>query len=274
MIAFAVPIAYVPHGLYWDTVDPYHYIRVQAGDADREIPLVGGEDHRVGQGDPETHFPRLEAWVRARFPKAGEIVSTWSGQIQEPHDGMAYIGHLPGHANVYVVTGDSGNGLTHGAVAGILLPKLIQNRKHPWSRVYAPSRTRLHALGKLATEAAKSNAPYADWLRGGEVETIDEIPPGHGARIRKGVHLLAVYKDDQGQCHVSNAKCTHLGGAVHWNQVEKSWDCPAHGSRFDCKGRVINGPAISDLGEPPANIEAPTGIPEPVVTDQPFPARG
>ncbi len=257
MVALEIPAGYVPHGLYWDTLDPYHYIRVQGGNDGVETLLCGGEDHRVGQADPELRLRVLEAWAREHFPLAGNRVATWSGQIQEPHDGMAYIGELPGHQNVFVVTGDSGNGLTHGAVAGLLLPHLIQHRKHPWSRVYSPSRSRLHALGTMAAEAAKSNAPYADWVRHADVHGIDEIRPGHGATIRKGVHVLAVYKDHHGQCHAMNAKCPHLGGVVHWNEVEKSWDCPVHGSRFDCNGRVMNGPAIGDLGEAPANIEAP-----------------
>lgn len=274
MLAFDIARGYVPHGLYWDTVEPYHYVRVQSGEGGRDILLVGGEDHRVGQADPERQFPKLEAWARASFANAGPVVASWSGQIQEPHDGMAYIGALPFHENTYVVTGDSGNGLTHGAVAGLLLPHLIQNRKHPWTRVYAPNRTRLHALGVFASEAAKSNAPYADWVRGADVETIDDIAPGHGATIRKGLHVLAVYKDERGQCHSMNARCTHLNAVVRWNEVEKTWDCPAHGSRFDCRGRVLNGPAIGNLTEPPAHIEAPTAaIPEPV-GDTPYPVRG
>jgi glycine/D-amino acid oxidase-like deaminating enzyme/nitrite reductase/ring-hydroxylating ferredoxin subunit len=270
MLAVDVPRDYVPRGLYWDTLDPYHYIRVQASPdrSDREILLVGGEDHRVGQGEPERQFRTLERWLREHFADAGEVITRWSGQIQEPHDGMAYIGALPGHERVFVVTGDSGNGLTHGAVAGLLLPQLIQTRKHPWSRVYAPNRTRLHALGRFAAEAAKSNAPYSDWVRGGDVAGLDQIAPGSGATVRKGLHVLAVYRDERGQCHVKNAKCTHLGAVVRWNEVEKSWDCPAHGSRFSCTGELMNGPAVSGLGEAPANIEAPTPeLPELAVSD-------
>jgi glycine/D-amino acid oxidase-like deaminating enzyme/nitrite reductase/ring-hydroxylating ferredoxin subunit len=268
VVALAIPNEYLPHGLYWDTLDPYHYIRVQAGDDGREILLVGGEDHRVGQSDPEIHFPRLEAWARERFPDCGAAVATWSGQVQEPSDGMAYIGRLPGHPNLYVVTGDSGNGLTHGTVAGLLLPSLIQNRAHPWKGIYAPNRSRLRAPVELAKEAMHSNVPYVDWMRGGDVESLDEIRPGHGATIRRGLHVIAAYKDEHGQCHLMNARCPHFNGVVRWNEVEKTWDCPVHGSRFDCEGRVLNGPASVDLGEPPEDIELPARIPEPVLGDE------
>ncbi len=268
-IAFAIERGYVPHGLYWDTEDPYHFIRVAKSDDEHEILIVGGEDHRVGQGDPEVHFPRLEAWVRARFDKAGAAVAHWSGQIQEPHDGNAYIGPLPRHDNVYVVTGDSGHGITHGVIAGLMMPSLIHQRAHPWERIYSPGRTRWHALMPMASEALKSSAPYTDWMRGGDVSSPDEIVPGHGATIRRGAHVLAVYKDEHGQCHASNARCTHLSGVVRWNEVEKTWDCPCHGSRFDAYGRVLNGPAISDLEEGP-DLEAPAQIPEPILGDEAF----
>ena len=273
VVTFDIPAGALPHGLYWDTLEPYHYVRVAPADDGRELLIVGGEDHRVGQGDPETHFPRLEAWARAHFPVLGPAVAAWSGQVQEPSDGMAYIGRLPGHPHVYVVTGDSGNGLTHGTVAGLLLPALIQERKHPWKHVYAPSRSRLRGIAELAKEAVRSNGPYVDWMRGGDVDSLDDIRPGHGATIRRGLHVLAAYKDDYGQCHLMNARCPHLGGVVRWNEVEKTWDCPVHGSRFDCEGRVLNGPAATSLGEPPENIEAPRSIPEPVFGDEPYPLR-
>jgi glycine/D-amino acid oxidase-like deaminating enzyme/nitrite reductase/ring-hydroxylating ferredoxin subunit len=272
-VAAEVPLGYVPHGLYWDTIDPYHYIRVAKGDMDREILIVGGEDHRVGQGDPQVHFPKLEAWLREHFPQAGPSVATWSGQVQEPHDGMAYIGRLPHHQHIFVVTGDSGNGLTHGVVAGLMMPTLIQGREHAWSRVYSPDRTRLNGITTMASEAAKSNAPYVDWMRGGDVDSIDDIAPGHGATIRRGLHVIAAYKDEHGQCHLKNARCTHLSGVVRWNEVEKTWDCPCHGSRFDAHGRVINGPAIADLDAAPADIESPSEIPAPVLGDEVLPLR-
>jgi glycine/D-amino acid oxidase-like deaminating enzyme/nitrite reductase/ring-hydroxylating ferredoxin subunit len=270
IVALEIPHQYIPHALYWDTLDPYHYIRVQAGDDGNEILLVGGEDHRVGQSDPEIHFPQLEAWAREHFPDCGPAVATWSGQIQEPSDGMAYIGRLPGHPNVYVVTGDSGNGLTHGTVAGLLLPALIQNQSHPWKGIYAPNRSRLRGAVALAKEVVQSNIPYVDWMRGGDVETLDDIRPGHGATIRKGLHVIAAYKDDEGQCHLMNARCPHFGGAVRWNEVEKTWDCPVHGSRFDCEGRVLNGPASVGLDAAPADIDSPAQIPEPVIGEQVF----
>src|SRR5205814_6848859 len=154
-----------------------------------------------------------------------------------------------------------------------MMPTLIRGNDHPWSRVYAPSRTRLNGLATMAAEGARSSGPYADWMRGGDVDSLDAITPGHGATIRRGLHVIAAYKDEHGQCHLKNARCTHLSGVVRWNEVEKTWDCPCHGSRFDAHGRVLNGPAIADLDAAPADIESPLQIPAPIPADDVFPLR-
>lgn len=246
VIAFDLAPGAIPHALYWDTADPYHYLRLARGTQGREVLVVGGCDHRTGQGDPAGAFAELESWVRRWIPVAGAIVTRWSGQIIEPVDGIAHIGKSPGHDNVFVVSGDSGEGLTHGTIAGVMLPELIRGNRPGWADVYDPDR-RHHALGTLVKEATQSSLPYADWLQRGDASSPDEIPPDEGAVLRRGLHLIACYRDPSGTLHERSAACPHLRGVVRWNGVEKTWDCPCHGSRFDPYGRVVNGPAPHDL---------------------------
>jgi glycine/D-amino acid oxidase-like deaminating enzyme/nitrite reductase/ring-hydroxylating ferredoxin subunit len=252
VIGARVPKHAVTTALYWDTGHPYHYIRLQPIDADHDLLIVGGEDHKSGQGEHiEAIHPRLEQWTRERFPSAGEVLYKWAGQVMEPVDSLAFIGRNPLDAdNVYVVTGDSGNGMTHGTLAGILLTDLIQGRDNPWSALYDPSRKTLRSLPKFAKEAVNMAAQYADWVTGGEVADVNEIAKDSGAVVRRGALKLAVYRDATGSCHERSAVCPHLGCIVQWNPAEKTWDCPCHGSRFDKFGTVINGPANVDLLEP------------------------
>ena len=253
IVAFDIAAGAIPHGLYWDTADPYHYLRVTEGEDGREVLIVGGNDHRVGQGDPIEQWLELERWARNWIPDVGEVVARWSGQVIEPADFLAHIGRSPDVDHVFVCTGDSGNGLTHGTIAGLVIPTLMRGEEHPWAGIYDPKRSHMHALGTLVAEAARSNLPYTDWLRGGDVSSVAEIEPGEGAIVRKGLHLIAAYRDEAGVCHMRSATCPHLRGVVHWNAGEKTWDCPCHGSRFDPYGRVLNGPSPKDL----ASVEEP-----------------
>jgi glycine/D-amino acid oxidase-like deaminating enzyme/nitrite reductase/ring-hydroxylating ferredoxin subunit len=236
-------------GLYWDTLDPYHYVRW----LDDETLLVGGEDHRVGQGDHALErYARLEAWVRERFRTAGEVRARWSGQILEPMDGLAFIGHSPGsHAHSYVITGDSGNGLTHAALGGLLLADLISGRSSPWAALYDPSRSvrSATALASYAQDNTRVALSYLDWVKPAEEASV-AVAPGGGAVVQRGLTKLALSADEQGVRHACSAVCPHLGGVVRWNPVERSWDCPAHGSRFSPRGALMNGPAGRDLSEP------------------------
>jgi glycine/D-amino acid oxidase-like deaminating enzyme/nitrite reductase/ring-hydroxylating ferredoxin subunit len=258
VIGARIPQGSVPRALFWDTQDPYHYVRMQnapsadgAAEAAYEVLIVGGEDHKTGQDDDaDERYARLEAWARERFPMIERIDFRWSGQVQEPADGLALIGPNPGDApHIYIATGDSGMGLTHGTIAGMLLTDLIVGRPNPWATLYNPSRrmTARGAVGELVAENLNVVAQFKEYLTGSEVEQADQIQPGEGALLRRGLGKVAVYRDETGALHERSAVCTHLGCLVAWNSEEKSWDCPCHGSRFDAYGRVIAGPANLDL---------------------------
>jgi len=248
-IAMAVASGSVPRALFWDTADPYHYVRVTTTDEGADLLIVGGEDHKTGQADDtERRFSSLADWARERFPSAREVTCAWSGQVMEPVDSLAFIGRNPNDApNVYVVTGDSGNGMTHGTIAGILLTDLITGVDHPWARLYDPSRITLRAGYEFTRENLNVAAQYADLVTPGEIASPEELAPHTGAIMRRGARKLAVYRNPQGAIQEFSALCPHLGCAVSWNDTEKTWDCPCHGSRFEATGAVINGPAITGL---------------------------
>ena len=254
VVAFRVPKGSVPDALYWDTADPYHYVRIQPmNDAASDALIVGGEDHKTAhEDDAGDRFERLEEWTRAHFPIAGERLYQWSGQVLEPHDYLAFIGKNPdGAEHVWLATGDSGMGMTHGTIAGLLLGDLLQGKEHRWAKLYDPKRLTLHhtELATLARENADVALQFADYVTPGQVHDTASIPKGEGRVIRRGVHKVAAYRDEQGTLHERSAVCTHLKCIVDWNTAEKSWDCPCHGSRFDARGTVIAGPATADLEE-------------------------
>jgi len=248
VIAGAVSADTVPDALFWDVDDPYHYVRRLGRAGDTDYLIVGGEDRRTGQTPDDAQAPlqALAEWAMRYFPGFRQVDYGWSGQILEPIDGLAYIGQDPGNDNVYVVTADSGNGMTHGTLAGPLLAALIDGQSHPWQALYAPERKRLS--GTWLSENANISLQYGDWLSAGDVATAERIDAGQGAVVRHGLHRFAIYRDEAGRLHAYSARCPHLGCSVRWNSLERSWDCPCHGSRFDpLDGRVLNGPAASGL---------------------------
>jgi len=241
----------VSRTLWWDTLDPYHYVRFgRTADDHEDILIVGGEDHKTGQDEhPEGRWAKLEQWARERYPFAGEVAFHWSGEIMEPQDGLAFIGRNPmDHDNVYVVTGDSGNGMTHGTIAGMLITDLILGRDNPWAKLYEPSRKSLRCLGTFARENLNAAAQYGDWVTSGEISSVDELKKGQGAIMRRGLKKLAVCRDESGKVHAYSATCPHLKAVVSWNSAEQTWDCPAHCSRFcGATGEFLHGPALGNL---------------------------
>lgn len=239
----------IPMALYWDTLDPYHYVRLQPLNATHDILIVGGEDHKTGQeNDMERRLHALEQWTRVYFPDAEDVLYRWSGQVFETLDGLAMIGKKPGGPDwSFIATGDSGMGMTHGTIAGMILAELVVGSFHPWAEAYDPGRFHL----KSTTEFLKENANVGmtlvkDWVKT-EIDDPEKIKPGSGAVVRKGMSKIALYRDTDGKFHACSAVCPHKGCIVQWNDGEKSWDCPCHGSRYDADGHVITGPTMKDL---------------------------
>lgn len=249
VVGLAVAANSMTRALFWDTEDPYHYLRLQKLDDGHDLLMVGGADHKTGQKeDPQSCWTTLEAWARERFPMAGAVRYRWSGQVMETLDGLAFLGADPaGAANVYIATGDSGMGMTHGTIAGLLLRDLILGRANPWADLYDPSRKPVKAAGAFAKENLNVAGQYLDWATGGDVGSADEVKPGQGAVLRRGLTKVAAYRDEQGRLHECSAVCPHLGCLVRWNGAGQTWDCPCHGSRFSTEGKVLHGPAVADL---------------------------
>ena len=249
VVAALVKKGKLPHLLLWDDGDPYHYVRLAEGsDEQHDLLIVGGADHKTGQDPhPERHYHEIESWMRERFPQAGPLAYRWSGEVLEPLDGIAYLGRNPGSNNVYVITGDSGNGMTHATIGAMLVSDLILGKQNPWLSVYDPSRKPLKEALHFIKEQANIARQYTDWVSSGDEADVGALASGEGTLIRNGLKKYAVYRDELGALHCHSATCTHLGCIVQWNSTEKTWDCPCHGSRFSAYGSVLHGPAVNGL---------------------------
>lgn len=269
VIAAPVPKGAVADLLLWDTEEPgYHYVRLQPG-SDEDMLIVGGEDHKTGtQDDGQDRIGRLEQWARARYPTMGRIAYAWSGQVYEPADYVGFIGKSPEHDQVFVATGDSGQGMTTGGVAGLLLRDLMNDRPNPWAELYEPSRQMHRGLGDYVKENLEAAKHWVELVGPGEVASLDKLQAGDGALVKLDGKPVAAYRSEDGALHLHSAACTHAGCTVHWNSFEACWDCPCHGSQFGVEGQVLNGPAATPLAavstDRPSKEKSPsrTAVPE------------
>ncbi len=235
-------------GLFWDTQDPYHYIRSHRDDS-RNYVIIGGSDHKTGQeGHTEDSFKKLISYAHERF-SMDALAYRWSGQVIEPVDGLPFIGKNSMSEHVYVATGYSGTGLTFGTVAGLLLSDLITGESNPWAELYDARRVKPIAS---ASNYISENIDYASHLIADRLKLTDDNDLNHireseGRIVRIGAKKVAAYRDPQGQLHLMSPVCPHMGCYVGWNEAEKSWDCPCHGARFSPVGEVMNGPAVENL---------------------------
>lgn len=231
--------------LLWDTEEPYHYVRFSG----KKI-IVGGEDHRVGHAPSYYPFLNLEKWARENFHFIKDVREKWSGQVFEPIDQVAFIGKSPGvEQNIFIVAGESGIGMTTSTIASMLIPDLIENKFHPWAYLFDPERKLSSGIVDIVKENVELAYQYKDWLTGPDVKSEEEIPKDKGCLLREGLTKVCIYHDQFDHFEKKTAVCSHLGGIVHWNDIEKTWDCPVHGSRFSTHGKVLEGPALSNLAE-------------------------
>jgi glycine/D-amino acid oxidase-like deaminating enzyme/nitrite reductase/ring-hydroxylating ferredoxin subunit len=235
-----------PDALIYDLQEPYHYFRTHTIEEEKYL-LVGGNDHKTGHDDPEKAFAGLEKYAR-KYYKVASVDYRWSSQYYIPVDGFPYVGHIDG---IYCATGFNGNGMMLGSISAKILADLILDKKTKYEKVFSPSR--IKPIDGF-TEFVKENADVAyhfiaDRFKVQETDSIKRLKPGKGKVVEVDGQKVAAYKDMEGEIHALNPTCTHAACIVGWNAVERSWDCPCHGARYDIDGRVLTGPATKDLAK-------------------------
>ena len=238
-----------PEALGYDMFEPFHYYRSHNIDGEDYL-IAGGEDHKTGDLDNTSEsFERLENYLSMHFD-IDEVAYRWSSQFYEPADGLPYIGHLPGSPdNVYCATGYSGNGMIFGTLAAKTLCDIISTGSSDYKDLFSPSRVKpMAGFNNIIKEAGSViKHMVVDKLSVDKIAAFAELENDHGKVIKYEGDNLAVYKDATGKSYILESDCTHLYCTVKWNQEEKSWDCPCHGSRFSINGDVLNGPAVKKL---------------------------
>ncbi len=248
-------------GLFWDTHDPYNYLRLEHRRG-HDLAIFGGEDHKTGQNDDtQASYRRLEERFLKIFPEA-KITRRWSGQVIETTDGLPFIGNTD--ASQFVATGFSGNGMTFGTLAAMMALDSITGRKNPWTELFDPHRKTVVGGTLNFIEENKDYPFYAlrDRLADAPDIPLTSLRCSEGKIISLNGKKVAAYCNADGHITLCSPVCTHLKGIVHWNNAEHTWDCPCHGARFRATGEVIAGPAESDLEKLPlpAGTESPAHV--------------
>jgi glycine/D-amino acid oxidase-like deaminating enzyme/nitrite reductase/ring-hydroxylating ferredoxin subunit len=228
---------------------------ISAGDQTRSTQftgrtvIIGGEGHSAGaSGVTAERFGALESFARSHWP-IDRLVGRWSAQDPVPYDHLPMIGPLvPRSKTLWVATGWAKWGLTGGTFAARILSDAILGGEHEWASTFTPSRLSLRGTPEIAALGGKfTGLMLLDRVSPAEVSDPDEIQPDQGRVVRRGAGKVGVYRDDAGELHAVSLRCTHLGCLLRFNQAERSWDCPCHGSRFDVDGDVLEGPAVRAL---------------------------
>lgn len=238
-----------PEGIYWEYINNEKFSFRSYARNDKKFVICIGKSHKVGQAkDNRYHLNALVQFLKERFPSA-QVTHSWGGQNYKPSDLLPFIGRKNKNSNVFVACGYSTDGLIYGTLAAKIISQSIIANTELYQDIFKASRIRLI---KSAKKITKENLNVAgqlikDYVIKQDKENTGGIKPGAGSIIRLKGKRLAVFKDHSGEVKIVSAVCTHLGCIVHWNNVENSWDCPCHGSRFEISGEIIEGPATAPL---------------------------
>ena len=239
-------------GVYWHVQQTQHYsVRPYSNEQGNFLLVLGGA-HKVGQQEHnEKKFLELEQYLTERFD-VDHIVYKWAAQNYKPADALPYIGTSITQGHTYIATGFAADGLTWGTLAGMIISDAIVGKENQWARFFDPKRFTPVAS---APKFIKENIDVAvhlvkDYLFYDQKTELKDLKPGEGKTLEVNDEKLAAYRDEEGKLHVVSAVCTHMGCIVHFNNAEKSWDCPCHGSRFSVEGEVLEGPAYYNLAKP------------------------
>lgn len=239
----------IPQGIYYglEGDGSFHSFRSMPLVDDR-LFFIGGEPHKAGEEDGEDQYLSLLEYANKKF-RVKNIEYHWSTQDNFPLDRVPYVGLSPKSQNVYIVTGFSGWGMSSSAYSAILLTNLITEKENPWGDLFDPKRSApVMAWGKyIELNTGTLKRKIGDQRKKDQFQFLTEIPVGSGAIVEVEGEKTAVYRDEEGEFLYLYPKCVHMGCIVNWNEAEKTWDCPCHGSRYDAKGRVIHAPANENL---------------------------
>jgi glycine/D-amino acid oxidase-like deaminating enzyme/nitrite reductase/ring-hydroxylating ferredoxin subunit len=240
-----------PNANLWDTSKPHHATSTHSSTSEElDLLMVADSHHKTGQADDHREqYDKIETYLRQHY-SVDSIVYRWSAQHYQAADGLPYIGRTSWCSkHVYIATGYFADGLVYGTTAGVLVAEQILDQRSHWEKLYNPQR--LKPFASATSFLKESINVFFEYLKDypGHVDARDlsDIAKGEGKIISIDGEKCGAYRDDQNQLHIVSAVCTHMRGIVKWNNAEKSWDCPCHGSRFTVDGKVIEGPAILDL---------------------------
>jgi len=239
-----------PNGIFINAGDPVHSWRSQPTE-DGDLVIVTGVAHDSGTvTDTRAHYRNLETYARAIYPVAS-VDYRWSAQDYITLDRVPYIGRLAaGHDRVFVATGFQKWGMAAGTAAGMILADLILGRTNPWAEVFDPLRFQDQPEFPEKVKKRLAAAGGAIEIDANRIDRETEaIPPGEGKVVEIDEEKIALFRDEHGKVHTLDPTCMHMGCTVAWNNAERSWDCPCHGSRYGADGRVIESPTVRDLKE-------------------------